>query len=414
MAYIDYYQVLGVDRKASQDDIKKAFRKLARKYHPDLNPNDPTAKDKFQAVNEANEVLSDPEREQGLLTPEVMWKIRRVGSPVISPDGVRVLYTVTTYDMEQNRGMTEIRTVLPEGGKSIRVSDPANNESAPQWSGDSETIYFLSDAGGNTQVWCAAPDGNNRRQVTDIQGGVEGFSVAPTGDRLVYVVRVPVVQRSAAEICPDLPFAKAKVYDDLMVRHWDYWDDGSYRHLFLAPIEKNDLIRKGVDLMPQEAWDAPMAPYFDMKEIAWNGQGTLLAYTCKKSVGTEYALSTDSDIYLYDVERGTTRNLTEGMPGYEKYPVFSPDGSMLAYTSMERAGNESDKSRLFVETSSTGEKRDLTANFDYDASDLHWESDSHYRDQSRNRPLYPDGGGPGTMGDDYGRETDVDVGRSAA
>lgn len=328
------------------------------------------------AEGKMGQVLSDTEREQGLLTPEVMWKIRRVGSPVISPDGVRVLYTVTTYDMEQNRGMTEIRTVLPEGGKSIRVSDPANNESAPQWSGDSETIYFLSDAGGNTQVWCAAPDGNNRRQVTDIQGGVEGFSVAPTGDRLVYVVRVPVVQRSAAEICPDLPFAKAKVYDDLMVRHWDYWDDGSYRHIFLAPIEKNDLIREGVDLMPQEAWDAPMAPYFDMKEIAWNGQGTLLAYTCKKSVGTEYAVSTDSDIYLYDVEQGTTRNLTEGMPGYEKYPVFSPDGSMLAYTSMERAGNESDKSRLFVESLFTGEKRDLTANFDYDASDLHWESDS--------------------------------------
>ena len=321
-------------------------------------------------------VLSDTEREQGLLTPEVMWKIKRVGSPVLSPDGKRLLYTVTTYDVEQNKGMTEIRTVSPQGGRSSRVSDPGYNESAPQWSGDAETIYFLSDAGGSMQVWSAAPNGNNRRQITDIQGGVEGFRVAPSGDRLAYVVRVPVVRRSAAEICPDLPLAKAKVYDDLMVRHWDYWDDGSYRHLFLAPIEKNDMIREGVDLMPQEAWDAPMAPYFDMKEIAWNEQGTFLAYTCKKSTGTEYALSTDSDIYLYDVEHGTTRNLTEGMPGYEKYPVFSPDGSMLAYTSMERAGNESDKSRLFVESLSTGEKRDLTANFDYDATDLHWENDS--------------------------------------
>lgn len=322
------------------------------------------------------QVLSEEEREQGLLTPEVMWKIKRVGSPVLSPDGKRLLYTVTTYNVEQNKGMTEIRTVSPDGGKSTLVSDPGNNESAPQWSGDAKTIYFLSDAGGSMQVWSAAPNGNNRRQITDIQGGVEGFRVAPSGDRLAYVVRVPVVRRSAAEICSDLPLAKAKVYDDLMVRHWDYWDDGSYRHLFLAPIEKNDMIREGVDLMPQEAWDAPMAPYFDMKEIAWNEQGTFLAYTCKKSTGTEYALSTDSDIYLYDVERGTTRNLTEGMPGYEKYPVFSPDGSMLAYTSMERAGNESDKSRLFVESLSTGEKRDLTANFDYDATDLHWESDS--------------------------------------
>ena len=129
-------------------------------------------------------VLSDTEREQGLLTPEVMWKIKRVGSPVLSPDGKRLLYTVTTYDVEQNKGMTEIRTVSPQGGRSSRVSDPGYNESAPQWSGDAETIYFLSDAGGSMQVWGAAPNGNNRRQITDIQGGVEGFRVAPSGDRL--------------------------------------------------------------------------------------------------------------------------------------------------------------------------------------------------------------------------------------
>ena len=62
MAYIDYYKILGVDKSASQNDIKKAYRKLARKYHPDLNPNDASAKDKFQELNEANEVLSDPEK----------------------------------------------------------------------------------------------------------------------------------------------------------------------------------------------------------------------------------------------------------------------------------------------------------------------------------------------------------------
>lgn len=61
MAFIDYYSILGVPKNASQDDIKKAYRKLARKYHPDINPNDEEAKRKFQQVNEANEVLSNPE-----------------------------------------------------------------------------------------------------------------------------------------------------------------------------------------------------------------------------------------------------------------------------------------------------------------------------------------------------------------
>src|ERR1700759_4405689 len=62
MAFIDYYTTLGVNKNASKDEIKKAYRKLARKLHPDVNPNDKEAHKKFQQINEANEVLSDPEK----------------------------------------------------------------------------------------------------------------------------------------------------------------------------------------------------------------------------------------------------------------------------------------------------------------------------------------------------------------
>ncbi len=321
----------------------------------------------------ADHVLTDAERSAGILTPEVMWKIKRVGSAALSPDGRTVLYTVTTYDMKENKGVTNIRSAPVSGGKWIRVTDPGSNESSPQWSADGRTIYFISDHGGSDQVWCAAPDGNNRRQVTDIPGGVEGFSVAPSENRLMYVARVPVEKRSSPEIYPDLDRSKAKIYDDLMERHWNYWDDGSYRHIFIAPLTGGAKVTGGTDIMPGEPWDAPTAPYFDISEIAWNRAGTQLAYTCKKLTGKAYALSTDSDVYLYDLASGQTRNLTEGMPGYDKYPVFSPDDSMLAFTSMERAGNESDKSRLFVETLATGEKRYLTRNFDYNAGNVRWD-----------------------------------------
>ena len=128
--------------------------------------------------------------------------------------------------------------------------------------------------------------------------------------------------------------------------------------------------------MEGEPWDAPLAPYFDASEIAWNHAGTQLAYTCKKLTGTQYALSTDSDIYLYDVASGRTSNLTEGMPGYDKYPVFSPDDSMIAFTSMERPGNESDKDRLFVMSLADGSKRYLTEGFDYNAGNVRWADDS--------------------------------------
>ena len=289
---------------------------------------------------ETKNSLPAQEKAAGILTAEVMWKMGRVGGSVLSPDGRTVLYTVTRYDMEQNKGTTDIWSVPAGGGKAVRVTDPGSNESSVQWSADGKKIYFLSDRTGSGQVWSAAPSGNNLAQVTDIEGGVEGFSVAPSGDRILYIKRVPVVKRSSSELYSDLGQSKAKIYDDLMERHWDYWDDGSYLHLFVADMAGR--VTGGTDIMEGEPWDAPLAPYFDASEIAWNHAGTQLAYTCKKLTGTQYALSTDSDIYLYDVASGRTSNLTEGMPGYDKYPVFSPDDSMIAFTSMERPGNESD------------------------------------------------------------------------
>ncbi len=316
--------------------------------------------------------LTEAEKSAGILTPEVMWKMGRVGGSTVSPDGKTVLYTVSYYSMKDDKSSTHIWSVPTEGGEAVQITDGAGKEASIQWSADGSRIYFLSTRSGDAQLWSAKPDGSDMRQLSAIEGGIEGFGVSPKEDKLYYIKRVQVEKRRSSEIFPDLPDSKAMIYDDLMARHWDYWDDGSYLHLFVADLQ-NGKVAEGVDIMEGEPWDAPMAPYFDAAEIAWNNAGTQLAYTCKKMKGKQYALSTNSDIYLYDLASGKTTNITEGMMGYDKYPRFSPDDSMVAFTSMERDGNESDKDRLFVTKLGTGEKLYLTKDFDYNAGNVVWD-----------------------------------------
>lgn len=316
--------------------------------------------------------LTEAEKSAGILTPEVMWKMGRVGGSTVSPDGKTVLYTVSYYSMKDDKSSTHIWSVPTDGGEAVQITDGAGKEASIQWSADGSRIYCLSTRSGDAQLWSAKPDGSDMRQLSAIEGGIEGFGVSPKGDKLYYIKRVQVEKRRSSEIFPDLPDSKAMIYDDLMVRHWNYWDDGSYLHLFVADLQ-NGKVAEGVDIMAGEPWDAPLAPYFDAAEIAWNNAGTQLAYTCKKMTGKQYALSTNSDIYLYDLASGKTTNITEGMMGYDKYPRFSPDDSMVAFTSMERDGNESDKDRLFVTKLGTGEKLYLTKDFDYNAGNVVWD-----------------------------------------
>ena len=329
--------------------------------------------------------LTADELKAGVYTPEIMWKLGRVGNSSLSPQGDQVIYTVTYYSTAENKGVSSIYLRALNGSETLQLTDNAGSESCLQWSSDGKQIFFLSDRSGDGQLWSINPDGTGLTQRSTIKGGIEGFGIAPDDRSVFYVQNVEVASRLSAKLYPDMDKSKAKVYDDLMVRHWNYWDEGRYRHLFVSRLEGGS-VASGTDIMPDEPWDAPLAPYFDLAEIAWNNAGTQLAYTCKKQVGTEYAVSTDSDIYVYDVASGQTRNICkDGLPvdprktdrphvmgGYDKYPVWSPDDQKIAFTSMERAGNESDKDRLFVWTSG-GEMQDLTAGFDHSASNLRWD-----------------------------------------
>ncbi len=355
--------------------------------------------DRRPAPLKIDNALTADEIAAGRLTPEVMWKMRRAGSSSLSPDGTRLLYTLTDYNMAENRGVTTVWTEEIATGKCRQLTDGTSNSAAPQWSADGQSVWFLSDRSGSMQVWRMAADGTHARQITGAGDGegipdVEGFGVAPDEKHIWWVQTVHVAARKSSDVHNDLPESKARIYDDLMVRHWDYWDEGDYRHIFVAELG-DGLGTGGKDIIGAEAaWDAPLAPYFDMAEIAWNPQGTKLAYTCKPLTGTAYAVSTDSDIFVYDVATGATKNickprtapkgecageagevrdLPDEMPGYDKYPVWSPDGEKIAFRSMRRAGNESDKERLLVYDCTTGATEDLTEDFDYNAMNVVWD-----------------------------------------
>lgn len=333
--------------------------------------------------------MTEAEIKAGILTPEVMWKMGRIGNVTLSPDGETVVYTVTWYNMAENRGVTNIYAISSTGGTPITLTDNSGNDSAPQWSTDGKTIYFLSDRSGDGQIWSVGKDGRNLRQVSEIKGGIEGFGIAPNGKHFFYIQSVHVSDIQSKDIYHDMDKSQGLVYNDLMARHWDYWDRGDYKHVFIGTFDGKKA-KAGHDIMPGEAWDAPMSPYFDLGEISWNNAGTQLAYTCKKMTGTEYAQSTDSDIFLYDVASGKITNINKAgspndprlrimpsFPGYDKYPVFSPDDRYIAFLSMRRPGNESDKARLFIWDSTDGSFRDLTEDFDYDAANVVWSDNSN-------------------------------------
>lgn len=342
--------------------------------------------DKRPAPLTIDNALTAEEIAAGRLTPEIMWKMGRAGGSSLSPDGTTLLYQQTDYNMAENRGSTTIRTEDLSTRAVRQLTDRTSNNLAPQWSADGSEIFFLSDRSGSMQVWRMAADGSDARQVTGDGDGegvpdVEGFGVSPDGKHIWWVQTVHVAARKSSDVYEDMPKSKARIYDDLMVRHWDYWDEGDYRHIFVAELGEG-LVTGGTDIIGADAaWDAPLAPYFDMAEIAWNNAGTMLAYTCKPLAGTAYAESTDSDIFVYDLASGGTQNICKpvgiaskqhDLPGYDKYPVWSPDDRYIAFRSQRRAGNESDKERLFLYDCQTAEMRDLTEDFDYNALNVVW------------------------------------------
>ncbi|MDH6310552.1 dipeptidyl aminopeptidase/acylaminoacyl peptidase [Dysgonomonas sp. PFB1-18] len=312
--------------------------------------------------------------ENGIMTPEVLYSFGRVTDVQVSPDKSKILYGVTYVSIEQNKTNRELFTMNIDGSEKKQITNTAKSENNAVWIKGGAKIAFLSSESGSSQIWEMNADGTGRKQVSAIEGDINGFTYSPDEKKIMYIKNIKFGERTADRY-PDLPNASGRIIDDLMYKHWSEWIE-EIPHTFIADYDGNKMADTAIDILGDEPYECPMLPFGGTEQLAWSPDSKSVAYTCRKKTGVEYSLSTNSDIYLYNLESKETKNLTEGMMGYDTNPVFSPDGKYIAWQSMERDGYESDKNRMFVMNLATSEKIYVTEKFDYNTDYLAWNDDN--------------------------------------
>lgn len=316
------------------------------------------------------------EIKDGKLSPEALWSFGRIGEVSVSPDGKKVLYTLTYYSISENKGNAEIYTMNIDGSDVQRLTTTASSEWNVIWNPKGDKIGFIYADENGVNIYEMNPDGTGRKAISDLkEGDLEGFSYSPDGTKVVYVRAVPK-QDKYAKLKEGLDKTTGRINDDLAYRHWDNWVD-AIPQPFVADFDGKK-IGEGKNILENTEFESPMRPWGGMEQITWSPDSKSIAYTCRKKVGKEYAFSTNSDIYLYRLEDNTTINLSEGMMGYDQNPVFSNNGKMIAWESMERDGYEADKLRLMVYNFENGKTEYYTPDFDQNVGGLKFSNDDKW------------------------------------
>lgn len=345
-----------------------------------------------------------PSIENRQFTPELLWAMGRIGGYEVSSDEKTIAYNVSYYDVEQNKSHTVIYTTDITNKKETLLTHSAKNEMAPTFIENGEKIAFLSpDAEGKMQIWVMTPDGKGRKQISFCEKDVNDFRFSPDEKKIIIIHSVKFGQR-VKDTYPDLDKTSGRVINNAMYRHWDEWVE-EIPQPFIYDYD-GKVSETAINILDGEPYECPMKPFGGIEQLAWSPDSRQIAYTCRKKTGLDYAVSTDSDIYLYDIESGKTINLCkpsdyvapsvdytrslqyqsvnapikEGKDynlGYDTNPQFSPDGKYIAWQSMERDGYESDRNRLCVYELATSQKRYVAEKFQSNVDNFCWDNDSY-------------------------------------
>ncbi len=334
--------------------------------------------------------------ETDLMSPEALWAMGRIAGYQASPDGKKIVYQVGYYSKELNKGHQVLYIMDSDGNNNQLLTTSEKSETDAVWIENGNKIAYLFDG----QIWTMSPDGTNRQQLTHDPTDIDGFLFSPDCKHVILVKQLPY-HESIKENPSDLPKATGRLVTDMNYRHWDEYVE-TIPHPFLADVTDSG-INVGIDIMEDEPYESPVKPFGGIEQLAWSPDSKTIAYTSRKKTGVEYAISTDTDIFLYDLETKTTVNIckpdgyqeppidaTKTMrnqavnaeenlknnPGYDVNPAFSPDGKYIAWLSMARNGYESDRNRLCIYTIATGEKSYVTESFDSNVDEYCWGDDS--------------------------------------
>ena len=347
--------------------------------------------------------------ESDVMTPEALWAMSRIGGYQASPDGKHIAFQMGYYSVEEDKSHHVLWMMNADGSEQKQLTVDADNETDVQWL-DNETIAFLK--GG--EIWKMSLHGDGRQQMSNTEGTVEGFMFSPDGEKVIILKSLDfneVIQQNPE----DLPKATGLVVNDLMYRHWDHYVE-SIQHPFLAKVDGNKVAADMKDILEGVPYECPMEPFGGMEQLAWSPDSKSIAFTCRCKTGLKYSISTDSDIFLYDVESGelsAAKNLCKNLctfgtlpeevlaavdklnpmkslkgqtinqlsedynVGYDTNPQFSPDGRYVAWLSMERDGYESDRNRLCIYDLKENTKTYVTESFDSGVDAFCWAPDSY-------------------------------------